>query len=201
MAYGAPSGRIANKHGKSYEYRCRCDSCGFVYWNYELRLRWDGLWCCPDDWEIRHPVDFYRSRNDTHKLPFIRSQEPADNTITFTPNSGITINNVDGETGTEQKAYYYVDLNGYTWLGWLILFTKPSFSNPAFAITVNYPKSTTSSTPGNFNTPTPVLTHYDITVTNSNGFTTTTSGGATSNIILPSWTKVQGNLQITGKYI
>lgn len=28
---------------------------------------------CKDDWEPRHPMDFYRSRNDTHALPFTRS--------------------------------------------------------------------------------------------------------------------------------
>ncbi len=28
--------------------------------------------CCPEDWETRHPLDFYTTRNDTHLLPWTR---------------------------------------------------------------------------------------------------------------------------------
>lgn len=56
--------------GKSFEYNAICDVCRFVYKNYELRKRWDGLMVCEKDWEPRHELDFYKPRNDTHKLPF-----------------------------------------------------------------------------------------------------------------------------------
>lgn len=89
-----------HKIGKSYEYRAICDSCGLKVWNWELRLRWDGLWCCSDDWEVRHPLDFYRTRNDTHKLPFIRSDgNVADPQLTWTPTvSNLTLTAVGLES-------------------------------------------------------------------------------------------------------
>jgi hypothetical protein len=58
---------------KSYEYNALCDVCGFKKKATDLRRRWDGFMVCKDDWEQRHPLDFYRTRNDTHLLPFIRS--------------------------------------------------------------------------------------------------------------------------------
>lgn len=54
-----------------------CDVCGFKYKASELRLRWDGLWCCPEDWEIRHPQDFVRGVKDRQAIPWSRPA-PAD---------------------------------------------------------------------------------------------------------------------------
>ena len=59
--------------GPSGQYNALCDVCGFKKKNWEMRKRWDGLWVCNEDWEPRHPMDFYKTRNDFHKLPFIRS--------------------------------------------------------------------------------------------------------------------------------
>jgi hypothetical protein len=59
--------------GKSREYNGICDICGFKKKNYELRKRWDGYWVCNEDWESRHILDFYRTKNDTHTLPITRS--------------------------------------------------------------------------------------------------------------------------------
>jgi len=39
-----------------------CDRCGFVYYLSELRKTWDGLLCCPKDWEPEHPSNFARVR-------------------------------------------------------------------------------------------------------------------------------------------
>lgn len=58
--------------GGSLSYNVECDVCGFEYKSHELIKRWDGLMVCKADWESRHPMDFYRFRNDTHKLPYIR---------------------------------------------------------------------------------------------------------------------------------
>ncbi|MHB8602192.1 MAG: hypothetical protein ACYC9R_06420 [Nitrosotalea sp.] len=55
-----------------YDYNTICDICGFKKKASELRQRWDGYQVCAEDWEQRHPLDFYRTRNDTHKLPFTR---------------------------------------------------------------------------------------------------------------------------------
>lgn len=41
-----------------------CDVCGCDIRNYDAKLRWDNLVCCPDDWEPRHEQDFVRGRAD-----------------------------------------------------------------------------------------------------------------------------------------
>lgn len=37
-----------------------CQVCGFKRKRWEMKLRWDGVWCCNEDWEIRQPQDFVR---------------------------------------------------------------------------------------------------------------------------------------------
>lgn len=64
-----------SKVGGSYSYNAICDVCGFQFKSHEMRKRWDGLMVCPADWEMRHPLDFYKTRDDTHKLPFIRPND------------------------------------------------------------------------------------------------------------------------------
>lgn len=41
-----------------------CDSCGGKFRTSVMRLRWDNLWCCPNDWELRQPQDFVRAKTD-----------------------------------------------------------------------------------------------------------------------------------------
>ena len=57
-----------------------CDVCGRKYKASQLEQRWDGLMCCPDDWEIRQPQDFVRGVADIQAPPWLRS-EPADSFI------------------------------------------------------------------------------------------------------------------------
>lgn len=57
----------------SYDYNVICDGCGRKMKASMLRKRWDGFMVCAQDWEPRHPSDFYRARNDAHKLPFTRT--------------------------------------------------------------------------------------------------------------------------------
>jgi len=57
-----------------------CDVCGRKYKASLLTERWDGLMCCPDDWEIRQPQDFVRGVPDTQIAPWLRP-EPADSFI------------------------------------------------------------------------------------------------------------------------
>jgi hypothetical protein len=58
---------------KSYGHNAICDVCGFKFKNFELKKRWDGFMVCKNDYEMRHPMDFYTTRNDAHLLPWTRS--------------------------------------------------------------------------------------------------------------------------------
>lgn len=60
-----------SKVGGSYSYNIICQVCGFKYKAHEIKKRWDGIYVCKYDWEPRHPMDFFRQRNDTHTLPVI----------------------------------------------------------------------------------------------------------------------------------
>jgi len=61
---------------KPGSYNAICDICGFKYKAEELRRRWDGVMCCPEDWEIRHPQDFVRGVKDQRALPWTRPEPP-----------------------------------------------------------------------------------------------------------------------------
>lgn len=60
-----------------------CDVCGRKYKASTLQQRWDGLMCCPDDWEIRQPQDFVRGVPDTQIAPWLRP-EPNDRFVHVT---------------------------------------------------------------------------------------------------------------------
>ena len=57
----------------SFGYNAICDVCGFKFKAAQLRKRWDGYMVCSHDYETRHSLDFYTTRNDTHLLPWTRS--------------------------------------------------------------------------------------------------------------------------------
>lgn len=56
----------------SYNYNVICKVCGWKLKAADARRRWDGLEpVCPDTcWEPRHSLDFFKQRDDFHKLPF-----------------------------------------------------------------------------------------------------------------------------------
>lgn len=54
-----------------------CQVCGFEYKSDQLQKRWDGLWVCKDDFELRHPSDFIRTPREGRPLPYT-SPEPTD---------------------------------------------------------------------------------------------------------------------------
>jgi hypothetical protein len=64
----------ANKVTGSGGYNAICDECGFKFKAVELRRRYDKAMVCKHCWEPRHPQEFIRAINDTHKLPFIRPE-------------------------------------------------------------------------------------------------------------------------------
>jgi ribosomal protein S27E len=62
------------KHG---DWNVICDICGFKKKASEVRLRWDGLYVCKEDWETRHPQEFLRTPKDDQSVPWTRP-EPTD---------------------------------------------------------------------------------------------------------------------------
>ena len=56
------------------DWKADCDVCGRTYHASILQQRWDGLMCCPDDWEIRQPQDFVRGVPDTQITPWSRPE-------------------------------------------------------------------------------------------------------------------------------
>lgn len=194
---------LANRTGKSYEYRALCDSCGFAFWNYELRQRWDGLWVCKDDWEARHPSDFYRTRNDVHKLPFTRSDTPADPQLSWTTTSGITINDVSPEVGAVKTGLYFIDtLQVKTRAIVRIEFTKPSVQDASFSLVVPEPLSSTTSAANTITLPTTPTLAGTATIITSYGkyLGTATVAAGNATVTLPSWTAAPGHLTISALY-
>lgn len=49
-----------------------CDVCGMKYHSSDLKMRWDGLMCCTQDWNIRQPQDFVRGIPDPQAVPWSR---------------------------------------------------------------------------------------------------------------------------------
>lgn len=69
-------------NSNKYDYSALCDVCGFKMKASELRKRWDGFMVCQEDWEPRNILDFYRTRNDAHLLPFTRPDDSGEKTWT-----------------------------------------------------------------------------------------------------------------------
>jgi len=60
---------------KKGDWNAECDVCGQKYKASKLKLRWDGLYVCPKDFERRHPQDFVRGIKDDQSTPFSRPEE------------------------------------------------------------------------------------------------------------------------------
>lgn len=58
------TGRVTGK----YNYNYTCPRCGIVYKWSDMKEMWYGVFVCKDDWEYRHPMDFYRTLPDAHTL-------------------------------------------------------------------------------------------------------------------------------------
>lgn len=57
-------------------WNCICDVCGFEFKSDELRLRWDGIMACVEDWETRHPSDLLRVPKEDPSVPWTRPEAP-----------------------------------------------------------------------------------------------------------------------------
>ena len=59
---------------QSGDWNINCDVCGRKIKASESRQRWDGFRVCADDWEMRHPQDFLRSKPEVISVPYTRKQ-------------------------------------------------------------------------------------------------------------------------------
>ena len=57
------------------DYNAICDSCGRKFKASMLQKRWDGLFVCKEDWEIKQPQLNIRIRGDKQAVPIPRPQE------------------------------------------------------------------------------------------------------------------------------
>jgi hypothetical protein len=63
-----------NNYYKPGSWNAICDSCGFKFKAEELRLRWDGLRVCSNDFETRHPQDLLRVPREDISVPWSRPE-------------------------------------------------------------------------------------------------------------------------------
>lgn len=73
---------------QSYKWQVNCPVCSEQRLGGDLKHRWDGLFVCPECWEPRHPLDFYRPRNDTHILPYRYKDVEVSVAPTYNPRAG-----------------------------------------------------------------------------------------------------------------
>lgn len=187
--------------GKSYEYKALCDVCKFEYWNYELRQRWDGPMVCPKDWEARHPMDFYRAIDDTHKLPFIRSDQ-GDTNFTWTPvYSNLTVVTATHESQSNNDGVYHYDTlsvipttSGLATIDFLVNQIAMNDANSTTASNGTTTTMTLPSTTGGTGT-CRVLTREAKFLGSAN-----IAAGATT-VTLPAWTAKRGGLIISFTYV
>ena len=65
------------------DYNAICDSCGRKFKASMMLKRWDGLFVCKEDWEVRHPQLNIRVRGDIQKVPTARPEPIVDTFLTF----------------------------------------------------------------------------------------------------------------------
>lgn len=160
---------------------------------------------CPDDFEVRHPLDFYRSRNDSHKLDFIRSDTPADPQATWTStvaNLAITASGAEVGTINNVGNYKADGLTGLTRAVITVSFAKPGLVDATINLPVTPADSTTTATSATFTLPTVPTTAGNFTVINDRGefIKKGTVSAGNSTVSLGSWTKKRGGLLISAVY-
>ena len=65
------------------DYNCICDSCGRKFKASTMRKRWDGLFVCEDDFEIKHPQLTLRVHSDKQMVPIPRPDVVTDIFINY----------------------------------------------------------------------------------------------------------------------
>lgn len=169
----------------SYSYNAVCDVCGAVFKSSELQARWDGYMVCKDDWEPRNILDFFKPRNDNHKLPWTRPDYEIE--TTWTP----TFVNVTQTVGT----------GTITTTGTYITDTINSIITIWAQITITG-NATTAAAAGTITLPVTSVAAGSVRVFDGQGIFIGTavvpSLSATAN--LPNWSTKNTNIIISGKY-
>ena len=60
-----------------------CDSCGRKFKALDLKKRWDGLYVCEEDYELRHDQDFLRVQKEKITVDFSRPPPTIDTFIGY----------------------------------------------------------------------------------------------------------------------
>lgn len=164
----------------SYVYNAICDVCGWQFKSTELRQRWDGYMVCDKDWETRNILDFYRPRNDNHKLPWTRSDTTE---LTWTPIFTNLTGSIDTKTGTYKQDTINNIIN--------------------FWVQVNVTTSGTTSTSGaEVSIPVQSVAIGTTRVFDSRGnfLGSAAIGASVLTAALPDWPTNTSNIIISGKY-
>jgi len=169
----------------SYEYNAICDVCGFKFKASQLKQRWDGPMVCAEDWESRNILDFYRQRNDTHKLPFVRTDNQTEST--WTP-VFVNLTEVTGTGSITKTGTYKTD-------------TVNSKINFVVQIVITG-NSTTAAASATVTLPVTSVSSGTVRVFDGNGvfLGTGTIGVAATTMTVPNWTAKNTNITITGVY-
>jgi len=72
-----------------------CQVCGMKFKASDLRRRWDGLLVCSDDYELRHPMDYFKPRLEEPGIPWTRPDITIDECWMWV--DGVHISWEDGE--------------------------------------------------------------------------------------------------------
>lgn len=97
---------------KRGDYKAVCDVCGFFYLASKLKSRWDGLKCCPKDWNPRQPQDFVKSLADPQSIPWGRP----DTTPVFVPITPYIPPSIGYPATINTYAIGFVEINGISQL-------------------------------------------------------------------------------------
>ena len=84
----------------SGDHNITCDVCSKKIKMSEAKLRWDGFLVCKDDYEMRHPQDFVRARQDKISVSITRPIP----TLVFTNITYIDTGNTNYCTETGSQA-------------------------------------------------------------------------------------------------
>ncbi len=154
---------------------------------------------CKWDWEQRHPADFYRGRNDAHKLPWTRSDDGADPSLHWSGAIvGLTLSPTSQEAALQGAGDYRVDpLLGQTYGNVALVQWQDNVSN----INLIFPQSRTTTAGGSFNLPTTPGGTGSVVFRTNYGIIGTVPVVATVNTVTsPVWTSLPGSVYASFSY-
>lgn len=74
------------------DWYAHCDVCDRRFFGSTMRLRWDNLFVCSDDYEERQPQDFVKSGREDRNVPISRPAKEVTNAL----NTALDIDNDGG---------------------------------------------------------------------------------------------------------